>query len=331
VSQLSCLWFGTNERTRATSVAILAANFGCTIGFIITPYIVSTPENIPYLLYLHVGLSFIACILTFLYFPSIPPTPPSPAAELIIYQPIQSRERTSVAMRIRNFIQCLSYPPFLLLSLAGGLLNGTFGAWTSLFATILTPMNYTESEAGWFGFVTSLSGIIGGLSISVIADKPRFQRRLKLLIIISLCLCLLSCLMFQTFVVTIFYDKPLLKSNVFVISLTLGLTGLFQGCSSPLIYECLAEIMFPLPESLSASVLTQYINIVALVLLFIAPGRFKLMNLIVLAMISVTIIMTLFVKVTYKRKDEDERKKREKERLIIEQDCLGINNYYETI
>ncbi|CAF1148077.1 unnamed protein product [Adineta ricciae] len=47
VSQLSCEWFGLNERTRATTIAIIANNFGGTIGYVISPFIVSSPECVP--------------------------------------------------------------------------------------------------------------------------------------------------------------------------------------------------------------------------------------------------------------------------------------------
>ncbi|CAF1461930.1 unnamed protein product [Adineta steineri] len=75
----------------------------------------------------------------------------------------------------------------------------------------------------------------------------------------------------------------------------------------------MAEIMFPLPESLSASILLQWLNITALILLFIAPNRAKLINLLVLIALGTSIIMSLLARITYRRRDEDERKECEKE------------------
>ncbi|CAF1505552.1 unnamed protein product, partial [Didymodactylos carnosus] len=167
----------------------------------------------------------------------------------------------------------------------------------------------------WFGFATNIAGIIGGLLMSTVGDLKSFQRSLKLLAVLSLICCFICCLWFQLCVRTMFYEQPILKSSVTTIGISLALTGLFQGATTPLIYECLAELMFPLPESVSASILVQWINVVALVLLFVAPGRYKLMNLLVLCMIFLAIIMILFVKVKYTRKDEDERKKSEKQAL----------------
>ncbi|CAF0870146.1 unnamed protein product [Didymodactylos carnosus] len=315
VSQLSCLWFGMNERTRATAVALFGASLGVTVGFLITPYIVSEPDNIPYLLYLHVGLSFFAVILTLLYFPSIPPSPPSAAAELLIYHPLSEEQGGHVKLYLRNLWQCLSSPSCLLLSLAAGITTGALGAWAGLLATILGPMNYSEAQAGWFGFGNSLASMFGSLVMGSIADRQYFQRRLKFLILASLICCFLSITWFQLGVRTLFYDKPLVPLSISTIALSISFTGLFAGAASPLMYECLAEIMHPLPESLSASTLAQWNNVMALILLSIAPKRYKLMNLLVLLLTGVAIIMISFVKVTYKRKDEDERKKHDRKEL----------------
>ncbi len=93
--------------------------------------------------------------------------------------------------------------------------------------------------------------------------------------------------------------------------------GLFLGAASPLIYEALAEIMFPLPESLSASLLVEWVNIVLLILLFIAPNRDDLMNLLILIVMVVGILMIVFARFSYKRRDEDERQRLEKEQEQI--------------
>jgi Ca2+/Na+ antiporter len=82
--------------------------------------------------------------------------------------------------------------------------------------------------------------------------------------------------------------------------------------------------MFPLPESLSASILVQWINIAGLILLFIAPNRYKLMNLLVLIATIACIIMIVFTRFSYQRRDEDEKKRLEKERdQILDQDNLN--------
>ena len=148
VSQLSCLWFAPHERTRATTVAIFANNFGSTIGFVISPFMVSSPNDVPHLLYLHFGLAFAACVLALIYFPAHPPSPPSAAAELLSSPPTTTENNRNWRAFLRDVWTCLTNPAFLLLSTAGGLVYGTFGAWTSLYDVLLQAENYTESDAG---------------------------------------------------------------------------------------------------------------------------------------------------------------------------------------
>jgi MFS family permease len=148
VSQLSCLWFAPHERTRATTVAIFANNFGATIGFLISPYIVSAPDDVPNLLYVHFGLASVGCLLALIYFPAQPPSAPSAAAELLINNPTSTENSHDWRTFFKDIWTCLSNPAFLFLCTAGGLVFGTFGAWTSLYDVLLEPEHYSEAEAG---------------------------------------------------------------------------------------------------------------------------------------------------------------------------------------
>ena len=149
VSQISCLWFAPHERTRATTIAIFANNFGAAMAFLINPLIVSQPEHVPRIIYTHLGLAFIACTLALLYFPAQPPSPPSAAAELLVLNSTGD-ENNSNDWRtfFKSIWTCFTTPSFVFLSLAGGILYGTFNAWTGLYDVILEHENYTEDQAG---------------------------------------------------------------------------------------------------------------------------------------------------------------------------------------
>jgi FLVCR family MFS transporter len=305
VSQLSCEWFGLNERTRATTIAIIANNFGGTIGYVTSPFIVYSPECVPRLLYIHLGLAFVACVLTLLYFPAHPQSPPSLTAEQLSHS--ISEQNGSWKTHMKNIWQCLRTPSFLLICNAGSLSYGIFNVWVGLYDVILKPQNYSEIQTGWFSFGSALSGNIGGLFFAALADTGPFRRSFKLLINISCICCFFSLVWFILMVPTYFSDQLIISSSATTIGLSLGLAGLFQGAGLPLFYEALAEIMFPLPESLSASILVQWSNIISLILLFIAPNRGKLVNLIVLVTSAISIIMISCARFTYKRRDEDEK------------------------
>jgi hypothetical protein len=149
VSQLSSLWFAPHERTRATTIAILANNnIGTAVGFIISPYIVTKPEHVPHLLYLHFGLACVACILTLFSFPAQPPSAPSAAGELLVTNPSSSETSHNWRKFLKDIWTCLTNPAFLFLSIAGALVNGVFNTWTGLYDVLLEPENYTETQAG---------------------------------------------------------------------------------------------------------------------------------------------------------------------------------------
>jgi FLVCR family MFS transporter len=149
VSQLSCIWFAPHERTRATTIAILGSNLGGAAGFLISPFLVSESWHVPRLLYMHGGQALLACILTLVYFPAQPPSPPSVAADilngnrLIKEQPIETLKNI-----LWDIFQCCRNISCVLLIISGAVLGGTFAAWGGLFANILTPLGYSEVEAG---------------------------------------------------------------------------------------------------------------------------------------------------------------------------------------
>ena len=159
-----------------------------------------------------------------------------------------------------------------------------------------------------------MAGVLGGLVLSFLADTRYLQHSLKAMILGCLFASVVSLVWFELSVQSMFYNKHILSSTVVTIGLSTCLVGLLTGAASPLVYEALAEIMFPLPESLSASILVQWINVGTLIFLFIAPNRDQLVNFLILVVLVVTIVLVILTRFTYARRDEDERKRIEKER-----------------
>lgn len=98
----------------------------------------------------------------------------------------------------------------------------------------------------------------------------------------------------------------LIPSSSASIGLFLSISGLFYGAALPLFYESLVEMMHPLPESLTTSILVQFFNLVSLILIAVAPNRGDLVNLLVLIVTGVSIIMIACAKIKYKRKDGEQ-------------------------
>ena len=149
VSQLSSIWFSPNERTRATTFAIMSNNLGSTIGFLISPLIVTKPNDIPTLLYIHWILSLIGFICVLIYFPAEPKYIPSYTAQLLLSEQNSMEKKTNFFKNyLKNLFLCFQSSSFILLCLIGGLEGGSFAAWTSLFSNVLSPENFTQTDSG---------------------------------------------------------------------------------------------------------------------------------------------------------------------------------------
>lgn len=184
--------------------------------------------------------------------------------------------------------------------------------------------------SGWFGFGESLAGNLGALFLSYLADSCGFHYSLKAFTLVSFIACLPVVMWFELSVSQSFFNRSILPSNAITMSLSTALAGLFASAPSTLVYEAVAEIMYPLPESLSASILVELYNLTVLIFLFIAPNRYKFINELVVIVNIVAVIMIMAARFTYTRRNEDERK-----RLEIEQSQAvyeeNSNNYSSNI
>jgi hypothetical protein len=168
VSQLSCIWFAPDERTRATTAAILGTNLGGAAGFLVPPFLVSEPWHVPRLLYMHTGQALLACVLTLAYFPAEPPSPPSVAADMLNANRLIKERPVEILKRVLwDILHCCRNISCVLLIASGALFGGTFAAWGGLFATILTPLGYSEVEAGKKVFFSTNQKKIGSFFLQV--------------------------------------------------------------------------------------------------------------------------------------------------------------------
>ena len=378
VSQCSALWFGVNERAKvnphlplshtaaqhssacqrqpltsasprcalpqATSIAIFSNNLGAAIGFLQIPAQVPSGQgqDIPNLLYTHLGMAVFASLLTLAYFPASPPSPPSHAAELMmrpIPQPHSSDEavvishphgstavtitRQSTALTraitgvLREFWACCRNTSFLLLAVAGGGVLGVFNGWSALFNNILGPLlcdgaatcDDASTIAGWFGFSSTVAAVVGGFIMGAIADTRRFSRHMKLLTLTSAAIAFACFCWFIFSVPTPFAATPILASNTASLGVAITACGFALGLINPLYYELGAEITYPTPEQYSAGVITLFNNALGIVFIFAQPYFSSgLMNCAMFVTVVVTGLMVLPVKERYLRRDDDERK-----------------------
>lgn len=122
VTKLSCTWMGQSERSVTTAVAVVCNNLGSAVGMVLAPYLVSKPDDMPRLLWTHLGFSIFALVCTLAHFPAAPPSHPSPAAREMSNAPVPSFKR-ALSHTFRT-------PTFVALTIGGGAVMGIFNSWS---------------------------------------------------------------------------------------------------------------------------------------------------------------------------------------------------------
>jgi sugar phosphate permease len=245
---ISAQWFAPEERSRATAVGVQACLFGSAIGFLLMPYVVVQPSDMPTLLWIHAIMSVTALVLVLIYCPATPPSPPSLAA-------IRDVSLLNVKDNGPSFFddvkKIMVNSNFLWVVLAGGMGQGVVSAWASVLEQGLSPLGYSQNECGWFGFLFTVAGLPGGMLIAWIADRAAWRRRLKLLTLMPLCMAILLFAWLSLSMPTFWSSTPPFPSSTIIIGIAMGTLGFFLGGSNPLFYEMCAELTYPVPEGTS--------------------------------------------------------------------------------
>jgi len=169
-----------------------------------------------------------------------------------------------------NYIKLMKNPNMLMLVMIGGVSAGVNSGWGGLLSQVLLDAGYSNNYIGITGFLCSISGSVGCILCGHIADKC-FPKYKKGLLIIMFILATASFIWFQLSQPTTYFDEPPLSSTEYSTAANLIIAALFQGATDPLFYELAAEITYPLPEGISASMIVLIYNVATLVMLAVAP------------------------------------------------------------
>jgi membrane associated rhomboid family serine protease len=204
---------GSSERTVATSFLFVSNNFGSTIGFVLGPALVATPDDMPRYLWVQLGLAMVAFVAAMAYYPQAPPSFPSKAALQMAAAEV-APEGSEAAEQLgfwRSVADAMKNRSFVLLALSSGLLQGVFNSWTGVLSTVLP---FGDTTCGWFSFSGSIAGVVAGLLIGPFARRPGWNRRLRAMI---LALTTASIAVSAWFLLasseSIFSDKPIIPGE----------------------------------------------------------------------------------------------------------------------
>lgn len=193
----------------------------------------------------------------------------------------------------------MSQPNCLALMVAGGLQMAVYGGWSGVL-TAVTPQ-LGDSRSGTLGSVNTFAGILGGLIVGWLCDRPRLRTSLHRVIV------LLSGLSFLGFLFVALALKPI-DLHPFS-SITFGgllavcaFAGLTRGGLDPLFFELVAETAHPLPAGTAGSALTLFYHLILVVFLSIPPRILDSSTLAVMAgVMALCLLMVLPVSIAYVR------------------------------
>ncbi|KAL4882023.1 major facilitator superfamily domain-containing protein [Aspergillus karnatakaensis] len=157
-TRYSDLWFSDRGRTSATAVATLANPLGAALGQLINSFWATEPHEVPdMVLYISI-MATIAAIPSF-FIPSEPPTPPSASSATI---------KTPLLPAITQLLCTLE---FWLILTPFGIYVGFFNSVSSLLNQILSPHDFSETDAGIAGGLLIVIGLISSAILSPLTDR----------------------------------------------------------------------------------------------------------------------------------------------------------------
>ena len=268
---LSSIWFGENERGRASSIGMLLNMLGVAVGFLMGSMFVPNSDDyegvVKHGMFKTLLIQAVACgfllILSIFVIKANPDSPPSRSRALSIQRQETkkeirklstttgevpehlTRDRSQSTGLFRNWKFLLTSVPFHLLTQAYGLNFGLFVTISTLLNQMTIP-HYPGREQliGIMGCCAVLCGLVGIFSVGVFVDKThRFKMASVSTITLSGCSLL-------AFVVVLRFTN-----NFTAMFCCYCIYGLFSYPYLSTGLEFTAEIMYPVKESILSFVL----------------------------------------------------------------------------
>ena len=305
---------------------MLANNFGAAVGFLLGPALVQgDPARLPRLLYAHAAFGVLGSAMILAHFPAEPKTPPSRAAAEMRLRAAAAAEgdgqqpllggggarvgkpaAPAAPSLLGSLRACFANRSFVLVAVAGGVTNGVFNGWSGLLSVIMGPLGYSDAESGWFGFAVTIACISGGIASGRLADTC-FQRRFKRVLLVTLALCLFAFCWWTLSLPSALWggdhggQPPPLPSDEGSLLAAVVLAGLALGATSPLFYELVLELLYPLPEAYGAGIMSLFNNIGAVLFLAIPPSVHDTMNVVMALVVAGAFVLVSLVVEKYNR------------------------------
>ncbi|KAI8343743.1 major facilitator superfamily domain-containing protein [Chlamydoabsidia padenii] len=260
MTKFAAVWF--TEDRRATAGMFVASNYGGIIAMFLMPAVATGEKEIEFTVILVAVIATVASIPQ-LFLPALPPTPPSIERRTLMTNetgdPAAITEKASLWQGTLSLIKNVH---FWILCGIHGINVGLSISWGGLFNQAITPYGYTNAQAGNIVAVGLVAGTLGCLIAGPILDSTKKH---------NLFLKLMAPLVCSTYTAMIF----LIKQDSFAAILYVnGLNQFFLSFMVPIVVELGVEVTYPVPESISTSMLWQIAQVFGFILVLVMD-RFR--------------------------------------------------------
>lgn len=252
---LASAWFPVEERDIATTIGSLFSPLGNAIGQLVSVSLISESntgivEGMSLIMAVELFACCIVFIISYFLFKSSPPTPPSHSTQLRTVldkgnSAVLTSGEGSLSWRKTRIetMELFNNKDYVVLFVAFSVGLGIFNTILTLINQMVLPHGYSDDDAGTFGAVLILSGLIGAGFGGYLLEKTHAYRTI-LKVGFWLCFCAV--------IVLVLMLRP---NNFGLLTFAFSLLGFLILPMLPTVLENCAECTYPIGEELSVGIL----------------------------------------------------------------------------
>lgn len=239
---IASVWFGSHQRTLATSIGVMSNSLGTAFGFLVPPLLVTKAHHGASEFCVLFGSQAAFAVLVVVASVLLPQKP--------YHNPsLTASKDTTLRDLLPSLRFLITHPAFVILAFASGLSNDSLGTFASFLAQLLQPFGVDELKSGWIGFAMTISGSIASTLVGVYIDRHRNYKAT----IMAFSFGAVSCFSIITLVLLYCTGG---KADVFGLCFFfITIMGGFLSAQIPLQLEYAVELTYPKPEAITTAFL----------------------------------------------------------------------------
>ncbi|KAJ8959987.1 hypothetical protein NQ318_009422 [Aromia moschata] len=259
-SKFAATWFGPDEVSTACAIAVLGTQLGVALGSVFPPLIIkkdddNVGENLSHMMIYNASVSAVVFIIVIVFFRGRPKLPPSQSQLQLIEDNDQPKFLDNARKLIRN-------KDFLVILLSFGLFTGLWNSFGIMINTLyIHYFPNGESDVGIIVLLATISGgCIGSVVFGLALDKTHKFKQITIGVMVT------------SSVMYIFVAFSLIYQCRIAAFFTITIFGFFAASVMAISFEYTIEVTYPIPESVSCSVLNATVFLFSIICTLLIEG-----------------------------------------------------------